>query len=477
MENIVLMAMSTLPDTKKDPQYIKATGDFRYPEVKNYESQLEPVTRLCLQNSPKNTTHLIILCTDETFKYKKAWGADSVSFFLNRIALTENGNHFLPDEEHDEYSVYHLDKDSNSRKVTAATIRINDNDQVINAIEIAVKMIKEIRSKDEISLWIAANGGLRESYSYISAIMSLLKYDGIRPSNILSTDTSKNEIIDYSASFRMFDFVTGLNEFKQFGSITTLKEYFKKNEDDPVMIAMGKIADATAQNNTNLFTEGLNELRDLYLNEEKEKTSALLTRNPEFRIFKDTIAEDYGPLLKNDQYHYIDIVERCVSKNQIQQALSFIESKMYLDYLSSNLLVFKEHPYRETVNFIKLFNNKGWDNRRHYVVDEEIKLSTSPTIASVYKQRDAIDQFIDNIAQGKPFQVPYPDKNKDLLFNEAGVKERKFTFQVPDKKNLSKVSKVFIYRIGTCISQNDSFAELAWLVCYASHEMTLRRSD
>lgn len=464
MKNIVLMAMSTLPKKLDSCDYF-AENSFEKPLVKACVSQLEPVTRLCLQNT-QDAADLIILGTEATLENDSLQGTDAVSFFLDRIAQTENGQEFQVDTDGAityDYQAYHLIGKHVTRRISAAVIKI-DEDQLIIAIEKAVQLIRSIRAEDEISLWIAANGGLRESYSYISAIVSLLKYDGIEPSHILSTETETKKIIDFSTSFRLFDFVTGINEFKEFGSINTLKKYYKGHENDPVILAMGKISDGTSQSNANLFTKGLNELRDLFLHEEKHQDSFLLTDSPEFRIFKSNIIEDYSPLLESNDYYFLDIVERCSKKNQIQQALSFIESKMCLDYLRTGLLCFNKDD-SITIGLIDQYlreNGKKAENVDHFVVDTEVIASKKLNPSSVFLKRSSIAEFIYNVQHGIAYTVPFANRNISFLFPDNGVKKHELLINNPPQR--------VKYKTSSFLSKDDPFAELAYFV-FQMHRM------
>ena len=470
MKNIVLMAMSTLPKKLDSCDYF-AENSFEKPLIKACVSQLEPVTRLCLQNT-QDAADLIILGTEATLENDSLQGTDAVSFFLDRIAQTENGQEFQVDTDgavtHD-YQAFHLIGEHVTRRISAAVIKI-DEDQLIIAIEKAVQLIRSIRAEDEISLWIAANGGLRESYSYISAIVSLLKYDGIKPSHILSTETNAHTIIDFSASFQMFDFVSGINEFKQFGSITTLKEYYKGHEDDPVILAMEKIADGTSQSNANLFTKGLDELRDLFLHEENHQDSFLLTNSPEFRIFKSNIIEDYSPLLESNDYCYLDIVERCSKKNQTLQALAFIESRMYLDYLKTGLLIIDEDD-ANTIRNIKalLEDSKRKDNVIHCAIDGLIFSSGQWSPSSVFSDQSSYNSYIDSIENGISFPVPFSAKIWINRFKKNGIGR----FSVSFKEKGPSVG----YYIGTCLSKDDPYTELIWLVFHMHRVLKQMRND
>lgn len=464
MKNIVLMAMSTLPKKLDSCDYF-AEKSFEKPLVKACVSQLEPVTRLCLQNT-QDAADLIILGTEATLENDSLQGTDAVSFFLDRIAQTENGQEFQVDTDgavtHD-YQAYHLIGEHVTRRISAAVIKI-DEDQLIIAIEKAVQLIRSIRAEDEISLWIAANGGLRESYSYISAIVSLLKYDGIEPSHILSTETETKKIIDFSTSFRLFDFVTGINEFKEFGSINILKKYYKGHENDPVILAMGKISDGTSQSNANLFTKGLNELRDLFLHEEKHQDSFLLTDSPEFRIFKSNIIEDYSPLLESNDYYFLDIVERCSRKNQIQQALSFIESKMCFDYQRIGLLLIDDFQIKLLRNCLLKENNINKDPV-HYVADSALIKSKLLNPSQVFSNRNRIAKFIDGIENGINLPASFSDNQINGFFTNNGISRYHPKFKNTQQK--------ITYRIGTCLSKDDPFAALAWFV-FQMHHMLKR---
>ena len=367
MKNIIVFAMSTLPKGRKEPsdfaieKDVAATQGMTNFTVKDCVSQMEPVTRLIMQNY-SGETELIILCTSETEKLNDRFvsslepgiGAISaVEYYLLRLQRTGfiDVMELKGNPEKDERTLrFTLGR---NRTVSFYLIRnlveTNGNkSDVLDVANLTVGEIRRLNKDDKINLFIAANGGFRDVFMVISAISSMLKLDDISVKGIYSTKYASEKgvpdsILDIRKSFDMFEFVSGLNEFDKYGDVDTLMEYFSKTHGDKVkndklIKGMKDLSDGLSYCNINLYKAGLDRLRELF---SAENPDSLIMNHAEFQIFRDEFRNDYSTLLDvKNSYRIIDIVERCVRKKRLQQALTFIEAKFTDDLFNSGVLYF-----------------------------------------------------------------------------------------------------------------------------------------
>ena len=368
MKNIILFAISNLPKTKtlslnsSDSYELIDPIDPRMsqnPIVENCVSQMEPVVRLVMQNYAGDT-ECIVLCTpeaetpvDANALFNDEEGKDiagilekisAIEFFLLR--LHQKG--FIDQMEYDEYeelgertSRFVIGKE---KKITFYCIRnlrqtTSKSSDILDATNLAVNEIRRLKKESgDINLFIAANGGFRDNAYVFSSVASMLKLEGIAITGIYSTGNfpekdrdgkvvKNGEILDIRKSFEVLDLVSGMNEFEKYGDVDTFIEYFSKKhgkdvENDNVIKAMRNLSNGLSFCNIDLYTEGLDMLRELFF---AQSPDSEIMNDVEFQTFKDWFKEDYDKLLASqDGYRIVDIVERCIRKKKLQQALTFV---------------------------------------------------------------------------------------------------------------------------------------------------------
>lgn len=244
MKNVLLLAMSTLPkDIKKENryQYQNENGEV---EVLTAISQLEPVTHMLnneLGKKGEKLDKIIILETEETRN-----GADgkpaAVAFYKQRVAM------FAEEIKYDDILI---DENQPAEGIRKATDRI------------LLEYEDSINNKDEMKLWIDTQGGFRDIVVVFTAIISLLREQGIEAEKIYATrynhksgETGQkpHPIIDQTAKYDIFKFVSAMQEFMDFGKATGLKKYY--GEKNGFVQAIDKIADAIQMCQPQMFEEG-----------------------------------------------------------------------------------------------------------------------------------------------------------------------------------------------------------------------------
>lgn len=321
--NIIVMAMSTLnfkyeEDEKGNSKRILERSYYRNKkgEIKGgereeekeieYYSQMEPACRKILEENPGDYRFLI-LATKATLKEQTFQCQDeileisAVDFFLKRMGLK-----------------------SDKEKKRAVVIRVEE-DNFLPAISETINYIRKNWDEDH-RLWINTQGGFRNISLVINAVISLLKLDKIEPSGVYYVSYTRGEkvhdIEDQSGTYKIFQFVSGIQELIRYGRADQLEEYYyDRGEMVPEEITeMRKIAEAIQMCDMPGFEEHLLKLRELAKNR---------TADPEdlLNIFWEQIRADYGVLLEGS-YSGLDVVEWLYRKKFYQQAITYVESRI-----------------------------------------------------------------------------------------------------------------------------------------------------
>ena len=321
--NIIVMAMSTLnfkyeEDEKGNSKRILERSYYRNKkgEIKGgereeekeieYYSQMEPACRKILEENPGDYRFLI-LATKATLKEQTFQCQDeileisAVDFFLKRMWLK-----------------------SDKEKKRAVVIRVEE-DNFLPAISETINYIRKNWDEDH-RLWINTQGGFRNISLVINAVISLLKLDKIEPSGVYYVSYTRGEkvhdIEDQSGTYKIFQFVSGIQELIRYGRADQLEEYYyDRGEMVPEEITeMRKIAEAIQMCDMPGFEEHLLKLRELAKNR---------TADPEdlLNIFWEQIRADYGVLLEGS-YSGLDVVEWLYRKKFYQQVITYVESRI-----------------------------------------------------------------------------------------------------------------------------------------------------
>ena len=316
MKNVLLLAMSTLPNNiQKDNYYQYQNG-----EVFTARSQLEPITHMLSEERKKKGEKLdkiVILETDETMK-ADVGKVSAVDFYKERV------NIFTKEIE---YIDIPIDENKPAEGIRKATT-------------IILKDYKEQKeNQDKMNLWIDTQGGFRDVVMVFNAIISLLREQGIEPRGIYSIrydkDNTKDNpcpIIDQTKKYDIFKFVSAMQEFMDFGKATGFKKYY--GEESDFVQAIESIADAIQMCQPQEFEEALQKFAD-YLKSESYKND-----DPYLQIFIEFMKNDYSILLREPE-NTVEQIRWCVRKEFYQQAVTIYIEKMPKYYHDHGIVVLK----------------------------------------------------------------------------------------------------------------------------------------
>lgn len=344
--NILLLSMSTFPylgnkeDEKDKPRRLrKSRFTYMNNKVEEYYSQLEPITRVLIENGNK-PDEVIALCTKESTtegEYRldddKIDTKSPLGFYISRINEVAGKNNKIIYTKFPQGEDAYLDpKDIKSKNMAVA--------------EIALYLLSKknsLKNNEKLHLWIDTQGGMRDVSLLMNAVVSLLKTSDIKIEGIYSinyTDGIGN-VIEQNDTYHIFDFVSGMNEFIQYGRADQLVKYYglnnkSTNANIPALVTqMKELADSIMLCDLNRFDNGLKAIRKTLdeWNENNESNDVLLN------IFVEQIKDDYEEISKENA-SAVDKIKWFHKKKLYQQTLTYIESNGPKDWDSSGVLKF-----------------------------------------------------------------------------------------------------------------------------------------
>ncbi len=317
MNNILLMALSTLK--KVEEENIVEVKDFNYTET--YNAQLEPM----------------VMCMYDQMTKNKA-GMDKNDKITVVALLTKDAKNITENFAGKTAYNYYEEKipEICAGKATMKPIDVDEN----NPAEGIRKTVDFIRNlEDRGKLWIDTHGGFRDVALVLESVVSLLKVDNIVPDEIFGVryNDQISDFVNQKSSYYMFEFVSGMNEFINYGRVNILDEYYKAFPNDnlkEVLKAMREISNGTEECNPRHYQKGLDDLGEII--------DGISSTDPLMAIFSDYIKKSYGVLLDKKRRTVVDIIERCTQKNLVQQALTILETLMPEEIVKRKILQYDE---------------------------------------------------------------------------------------------------------------------------------------
>ena len=149
---------------------------------------------------------------------------------------------------------------------------------------------------------------------------------------------------------KIFDFVSGINEFITCGRADTLTEYYKEKSkyhfQNDIVSKITTVANGIQWCCVPEFERGLTSLQE-YFQQHADKNA-----DPYLSIYIDDIKRDYQNLVLS-KYSVVDEINWCIKKKFYQQALTLIESRI-------SKLLFEEWK------ILKLNTSPWTENRTSY---------------------------------------------------------------------------------------------------------------
>ena len=393
-----------------------------------YLGQMDPIV-IWKANQYKDENLIVVaLCTEKVLctPYSSEDPVTSAEFFMKNVCEATDKELDLSSYRKEFHEQEFGTADG---KIRFRLIPVNEED-LYPGIRKSVDAIREWnntkeRSKDKF--WIDVHGGFRSTMTVLSGIISLLKIDGITPDRVYSPrfDNSDNKLTlpKSTEEIEIFDFVSGMDDFINYGNADMLREYFGRHNgseyEQDILAAIDKVALGTQCCDTVSYKQGLSELSKLLKRPEPSDSSLL-------GLFINYIKDSYGELLTKHRTTLM-IIKRCVNKKMYQQALTFIEASMPEEIVKKGLLSFGIVNYQSS-EIIELSKDYGLE---YYLFNAYLKMGNLYPLkvrrslknsANCYvRQEEKLRAFLDGKKPGRLDMDTYVntnDKNNTLPFDK-----------------------------------------------------------
>lgn len=429
-KNIIVLSMSTLGEKVYPCNFVYKENDETGEE---YYSQLEPISRMILEREG-SLDKIIILATESTKKDQEfilepngkneKRTCSAINFYKERMGLKNEEKIKIVDVEEKEF--------------TPAISKV---------VETIRSLYTEKNSEDELKLWIDTQGGFRNITLVMNAIISLLKTDNIEPDGIYSVNFNSKAklqpIIDQTETYKIFQFVSGINEFSRYGRAEQLEDYYDSisPENTPKVIRkMKDITEAIQMCNMIEFENYLKDLRKLVKERDTSEKNLL-------NIFWKQIENDYGQLLE-ESCTGLDIVEWFYKKKFYQQAITYIEAKLPQEWVERKTISYKENG--TGLNELKKTLKKGFEKDANLVVDQIARQYFTWTSIVKEKNGKKIDKFNIRSNLKKARTVNYRTSNQlrnvNILYGQLSLG----TMNISIKKGIdadSVMDMILLYKL------------------------------
>lgn len=286
--------------------------------------------------------------------------------------------------------------------------KMNENIQSI--VDMAAKVdafIAGLPKDDTLVLHADSTGGMRNAAMVTMAILRLMQYDDrVRIGDILYSNWNKHIVEKVNDIYALFDLIAGAEEFVRFGSVQTLRDYYrrqekakslpnhdKQKEEEPspelqqLIKAMADFSDAISLCNYGTFREAITNLRrtmeNFHAHMHDESREPLLSDSLMNRLY-GRIRHEYRWLLRSEEPDDITLIEWCIRHDYIQQALTLYTERVPEIFAACRLAEITEagKPFfeyqfsqdkttTEAFQLYTLFRDKEWEAVAQTFVDEK----------------------------------------------------------------------------------------------------------
>ena len=339
--NVLLLALSTFGRNVNPNKFIYVDENGKEDKVIG-RYQLDPVPKMLYktlyQKEQGTLDKIIMLCTSKTLEKvaevpigtEKIYDISPIDYFKDQIR-----DYMRPDTDDEEL-------------FQAIEVDLTSPYRGIQSVITTLRSIKATHEDQTLNLYLDTHGGLRGIQRIMEATVSLLKSEDIDVREAYAVEYSDNgtkSIVSETENMKIYDFVSGVNEFFSCGRADTLmkykenleqtheakKESSSKNiftkEENQLITAISDVATGIQWCSIPAFDQGIKDLQKIFPETSESTAKNTSTESSDTKnidkgsyldIYRTNIQKDYSTL----------------NKGFYQQALTLIESKI------SGLLVY-----------------------------------------------------------------------------------------------------------------------------------------
>lgn len=187
-------------------------------------------------------------------------------------------------------------------------------------------------TNDAVTLHVDLTGGMRHINMIMLDVIRLLEYSGIKIGRLLYSNLQTKLVEEVKNIYSLFQLISGVEEFVQFGSVKALKNYYDAQDQNTLspklnrlIRAMENFSDEIKLCHYGQFRQAIIELHDAVHDFEADENNAqdmLMAR------LIDRIREDYRELLKTRELDDLKVIRWCIDNDYMQQALTLYTERL-----------------------------------------------------------------------------------------------------------------------------------------------------
>lgn len=241
------------------------------------------------------------------------------------------------------------------------------------------------------SILLETTGGFRNAVMHLLLLSRTLSYAGVKTEFAVYSNFQQQEIENVTHLVKMFELVGGMQELTSFGSVKTLRQYYKNSKDERIenlLKASERLVDTITMCRTREIEKRMERFQQAL--EEAENCS-----DPLMRALLPAFRQKFG---KNMSIP--GIIKWCLENDMIQQALTIYKERIpaYILATRNDILAYKgevraerdmrdyEDPYE--VFFYEQFLKMGGNMRGTY--DQYNKKWSAPTVVTLARFEDCL---------------------------------------------------------------------------------------
>lgn len=345
-KNILLVNLSVVDPKKINEEYTYRYKDGeQYFECKGIQTN-EAVTKLLLSQINKKAEKLdciYLIVSEAVEKEISATFSDGKKrthkeFYLEQIEKYCVVNN-LTDVWNREHIIEFSIKDApDNMALMRSSIQITEQ-----LYDLKQKLQNE---EGDVHLYIDSNGGLRDFMTVLLGTIQLLKLRDFYVHSIWGVyfGPDKKIIVNKTKAYKIFDLISGIDEYTGYGRAKRLNQFFLQSEichDQGILEVINSLAEHIQLCHPAKIQKELEQLKKLsykYINSNKVTDENYAFWN---FVLKE-ILKDYGALIldcreprelkdivfKKNCATVLELIQWCIRKDFLQQALTLFESKM-----------------------------------------------------------------------------------------------------------------------------------------------------
>ena len=415
-ENILLMFLSDIK--ARDGEILKT--HYTNLEGEDTHATNESAVRWLLQNNSDGATlSKIFIIASETVREKNIQNYSEQITHLNYFK--KRMKKFLPDIEN---------------IITDETIyKYNENNGDAENLKSVAEMAEKIQNfaKDKkIILHSDLTGGMRHINMMMLDIIRLLEYSGIKIGKIIYSNFATKRVEEVKNIYDLFQLISGVEEFINFGSVKVLQEYYKNQTENisdalqNLLDAMKNFAEAIKLCRYGQFKNSVEKLHDAindFSADENNLNDILMAR------LIEKIKQQYENLIATRGQDDLKIIRWCIEKGYLQQALTLYTERVP-EYIGEKFISIDSEEEKKLFQSVKNdVRNKYFYLFNNYLLDSPDLMSYSIKVQNQIRdmnkkyflllKTDAVQKIIKGIFDYKTFSERLFEEMKLMtdLFN------------------------------------------------------------